>query len=120
MSTLGSKSSTNTKSRARGANATLLAEEKDVGSLNDSDRLTAEMFTRALDTLKSDICSKIEVSISGVQTDIAGVKDKLTSSVAALQRSLSSQDEHLKDIEKSATETSDSNCSRDFCFQAPI
>lgn len=65
------------------------------------------MFTKALDSLKSDICSKIEVAITGVQTDIAAVKEKLTSSVAALQRSLNLQDDRLKDIEKSATEMSD-------------
>lgn len=47
---LGNKPSTNTKSRACGANATLLTEDREGGSLKNSDRLAAEMFTKALDS----------------------------------------------------------------------
>lgn len=97
-------------SRSANANTTAAATATASGyeTEPDEDMLTASAFTNALASLKSDICSKIEVAVSGIQTDIAAVRKDLTSSVAALQRSVDAQDGRLKEVERSATATSDS------------
>lgn len=93
------------KAGARGANAGS-PEELTEGS--DGDRLTAGMLVKALDSLKVDICSKIDLAVGGVQADIAAVREELTFSVTSLQKTVEEQDSRLKDLETSATTTSDS------------
>lgn len=66
------------------------------------------MLTKALDSLKFDICSKIELAVGGVQADIAAVREELTSSVTSLQKTVDGQEGRLKELEASATVTSDS------------
>ena len=95
------------KAGACGANAGS-PEESTEGS--DGDRLTAGMLVKALDSLKVDICSKIDLAVGGVQADIAAVREELTFSVTSLQKTVEEQDGRLKDLETSATTTS--VCSR--------
>ena len=57
------------------------------------DMLMVSTFTKALDALRSDICSKIEVAVSEIQADTAVVREDLTSSEATLQRSVDEQGE---------------------------
>lgn len=66
------------------------------------------MLTKALDLLKFDICSKIELAVGGVQADIAAVREELTSSVTSLQKAVDGQEGRLKELETSASVTFDS------------
>lgn len=53
--------------------------------LPGEDLLKASAFTNALDSLKSNICSKIEVAVGGIQADIAAVRGDQTPSVATFR-----------------------------------
>lgn len=75
---------------------------------HEGEPLSAEMFKQSLESIKNDICIKIESAISGLQSDINGVKEELTSAVATIQQSLGSQEERLRAVEDSATATSNS------------
>lgn len=99
--TLNKPSNKTTRGATGGANANASAptEEPEPGCAKEEDMLTAGMFTKALDSLKSDICSKIELAVGGLQTDIAAVREELTSSVATIQRSLEEQDGRLQEVE---------------------
>ena len=54
---------------ANAANASATAEEAgtEPNYAKEDDTLTAGVFTKALDALKSDICSKIETAVRGIQ-----------------------------------------------------
>lgn len=102
------KSGSTKSSRGANANAGASASPFFDRTVSSGETLTVSMFTSALDSLKSDICSKIEGAVSGLQADIAAVTDELTSSLATMQRSIDNQEDRLKEVEKSATATSDS------------
>ncbi|KAL2082772.1 hypothetical protein ACEWY4_022590 [Coilia grayii] len=99
----GTKPSSNRT--ARPANASSSEESQDC---SESEKLTAGMLTKALDSLKFDICSKIELAIGGVQADIAAVREELTSSVTSLHETVNDQGGRLKELETSAAATCDS------------
>lgn len=66
------------------------------------------MLTKCLDSLKFDICSKIELAVGGVEAYIAALREELTSSVTSLQKAVDGQVGRLKELETSATVTCDS------------
>lgn len=70
----------------------VLTEVLEPGCSRVEDTLTAGMFAKALDSLKNKICTKIETAVSGIQTDIAGVRVELTSSVSSTQRAIDKHD----------------------------
>lgn len=99
------KASTNRSTRGAngGANASTSTEDAEPGSPREEDTLTAGMFAKALDSLRNDICTKIETAVSEIQTDIAAVRVELTSSIASIQRVMDEHDGRLKEVELSAT-----------------
>lgn len=88
----------------RGANA---RSPEDSTDCSESDKLTASMLTKALDSLRVDICTKIEPAVGGVQADIAAVREELTSSVSRLQKTVEDQEVRLTELETSASNSSD-------------
>lgn len=50
------------------------ASSADSRGTNEGETLSAEMFKQSLESMKNDICLKIESAISGLQSDINGVK----------------------------------------------
>lgn len=66
------------------------------------------MLTKALDSIKCDICSKIEQAVGGLQAEIVAVREEMVSSVTSLQKTADDQESRLKELEGSATATCDS------------
>ncbi len=61
------------------------ASSNDPRGTHEGESLAVDMFKQSLKSMKNDICIKIESAISGLQSDINGVKEELTSAVATIQ-----------------------------------